>query len=43
MQRWLQDLWSLQGVAAASNLDHCKRGYFGRTGNNIVPLGPQLD
>ncbi|KAK9859809.1 hypothetical protein WJX84_010324 [Apatococcus fuscideae] len=43
LQRWLLEMLSLPGVRESSNLDHCKRGYFGRTGNNIVPLGPVLD
>ncbi|KAA6429496.1 MAG: hypothetical protein FRX49_00888 [Trebouxia sp. A1-2] len=42
LQRWMMDFYSLPGVAEASNIDHCKKGYFGRHGNNIVPLGPQL-
>jgi glutathionyl-hydroquinone reductase len=37
--RWLADMGALPGVQEASNLEHCKRGYFGRNGNNIVPLG----
>ncbi|MGM0556921.1 MAG: hypothetical protein ACQEVA_11130, partial [Myxococcota bacterium] len=24
----------------ASNLDHARNGYFGRTGNALVPAGP---
>lgn len=42
VQRWMMDFYSLPGVAEASSIDHCKKGYFGRHGNNIVPLGPQL-
>ncbi|KAK9868840.1 hypothetical protein WJX84_002959 [Apatococcus fuscideae] len=42
LQRWLLDMLALEGVQACSNLDHCKKGYFGRTGNNLVPLGPAL-
>lgn len=30
----------LPGVEAASNLDHARNGYFGRTGDEIVPAGP---
>ena len=37
---WLENMLSIPGVVEASNLDHCRKGYFGRTGNNIVPLGP---
>ncbi len=43
LRRWHADMLAWPGVAAASNLEHCRRGYFGRTGNNIVPLGPKLD
>lgn len=43
LHRWLRDVYHQPGVAEASNLEHCKRGYFGRTGNNIVPAGPALD
>lgn len=42
LQRWMLDFYELPGVKEASNIDHCKKGYFGRSGNNIVPLGPQL-
>ena len=37
---WLDRMLATPGVTEASNLDHCKRGYFGRTGNNLVPLYP---
>jgi len=40
LQRWLDDMLAWPGVVEASNLEHCKQGYFGRTGNNIVPIGP---
>lgn len=39
LPRWLDDVGAVPGVAEASNLDHCKRGYFGRHGNNMVPPG----
>jgi glutathionyl-hydroquinone reductase len=42
VSRWLAEVLALPGVAESSNLDHCKQGYFGRTGNGIVPLGPVL-
>jgi len=38
IDRWLKDMWNLDGVQQATNLDHCVRGYFGRTGNNLIPL-----
>jgi len=41
LKRWLASMLAIPGVAKASNLEHCRKGYFGRTGNNIVPLGPR--
>ena len=42
--RWMSDMMALtSGMAAVSNeayLAHCKQGYFGRTGNGTIPLGP---
>jgi glutathionyl-hydroquinone reductase len=40
LHRWLVDMVAIPEVSAASNLDHCRKGYFGRTGNGMVPLGP---
>ena len=40
LSRWLADMQAIPEVVAASNLDHCRKGYFGRTGNNIIPIGP---
>lgn len=40
LTRWLKQMLEIEGVRAASNLEHCKQGYFGRTGNGIVPVGP---
>lgn len=40
VQRWLLDMWSIPEVRRASNMRHAKAGYFGRTGNNIIPDGP---
>lgn len=37
---WLERMTELPGVLEASNLDHARNGYFGRTGNEIVPAGP---
>lgn len=39
--RWMCDFYALPGVAAASPLSHMKQGYFGRTGNGTVPVGPK--
>ena len=38
--RWLCRVYALAGVAESSALDHCRQGYFGRSWNNVVPLGP---
>lgn len=42
LQRWMLDFYELPGVKEASNIDHCKKGYFGRSGNNLVPIGPKF-
>ncbi|TNE44669.1 MAG: hypothetical protein EP343_28835 [Deltaproteobacteria bacterium] len=41
--RWFQDMLKIPGVQESSNLEHCRQGYFGRTGNNMVPVGPSFD
>ncbi len=41
LQRWLDTMLAVPGIAEASNLEHCRGGYFGRTANNLVPLGPR--
>ena len=38
--RWLCRVHALPGVEQSNSLDHCKQGYFGRSWNNVVPLGP---
>lgn len=41
--RWMSDMVALPGMDAVSNagyLAHCKQGYFGRTGNGTIPVGP---
>lgn len=38
--RWLCRVYAIAGVAQSNSLDHCKQGYFGRSWNNVVPLGP---
>jgi putative glutathione S-transferase len=41
--RWMGDMMRLQGMEPVSNaeyLQHCKQGYFGRSGNGTVPIGP---
>lgn len=38
--RWLCRVHALPGVAQGSSLVHCRQGYFGRSWNGVVPLGP---
>ncbi len=38
--RWLCRVYALDGVAAAGSLIHCRQGYFGRSWNGVVPMGP---
>lgn len=38
--RWLCRVYALRGVASSNSLVHCRQGYFGRSWNNVVPLGP---
>jgi len=41
--RWMGDMMRLPGMEKVSNeeyLQHCKQGYFGRTGNGTIPIGP---
>jgi len=38
--RWLCRVHALPGVATSNSLVHCRQGYFGRSWNNVVPLGP---
>lgn len=40
--RWLCRVYTLDGVAAAGSLLHCRQGYFGRSWNGVVPMGPLL-
>ncbi|WP_342076078.1 glutathione S-transferase C-terminal domain-containing protein [Yoonia sp. SS1-5] len=40
--RWLCRVYALDGVADAGSLVHCRQGYFGRSWNGVVPLGPQM-
>jgi len=37
---WLCRVYALDGVAEAGSLLHCRQGYFGRSWNGVVPLGP---
>mmetsp|Transcript_14656 Transcript_14656/g.20721 ORF Transcript_14656/g.20721 Transcript_14656/m.20721 type:complete len:178 (+) Transcript_14656:1-534(+) len=41
---WMGRMMEVDGMESVSNqeyLDHCKQGYFGRTGNGTVPIGPE--
>ena len=38
--RWLCRVYALPGVSQSSSLEHCRQGYFGRSGNTVVPMGP---
>jgi putative glutathione S-transferase len=38
--RWLCRVYAMRGVASSNSLIHCRQGYFGRSWNNVVPLGP---
>ncbi|MEO1481045.1 MAG: glutathione S-transferase C-terminal domain-containing protein [Myxococcota bacterium] len=38
--RWLCRVHALPGIAESGSLVHCRQGYFGRSGNNVVPRGP---
>ena len=38
--RWLCRVYALPGVASSNSLVHCRQGYFGRSWNNVIPLGP---
>jgi putative glutathione S-transferase len=38
--RWLCRVYAMPGVAQSNSLEHCKQGYFGRSWNNVIPLGP---
>ncbi|MEJ5218335.1 glutathione S-transferase C-terminal domain-containing protein [Cognatishimia sp. D5M38] len=38
--RWLCRVYALPGVAESGSLLHCRQGYFGRSWNGVVPLGP---
>jgi len=38
--RWLCRVHAMEGVASSNSLIHCRQGYFGRSWNYVVPLGP---
>lgn len=38
--RWLCRVYALPGVAESGALTHCRQGYFGRSWNGTIPLGP---
>jgi putative glutathione S-transferase len=40
--QWICRVYALPGVPESGSLDHCRQGYFGRSWNNVIPLGPSL-
>lgn len=38
--RWLCRVYALPSVAESNSLVHCRQGYFGRSWNTTIPLGP---
>ena len=40
--RWLCRVYAIDGVPDAGSLIHCRQGYFGRSWNGVVPLGPLM-
>ena len=38
LNRWLLDMKEHPAVQRGSRIDHCIAGYFGRTGNGLVPF-----
>ncbi len=38
--RWICRVFAIDGVEQSNSLVHCKQGYFGRSWNNVIPLGP---
>ncbi len=38
--RWICRVYALPGVVSSNSLAHCRQGYFGRSWNRVVPLGP---
>ncbi|MDJ0612705.1 MAG: glutathione S-transferase C-terminal domain-containing protein [Rhizobiaceae bacterium] len=40
--KWLCRVYALSGVKASNSLLHCRQGYFGRSWNNTIPLGPNV-
>ena len=38
--QWLCRVYTMRGVADAGSLIHCRQGYFGRSWNGTIPLGP---
>ncbi|CUJ98640.1 Glutathionyl-hydroquinone reductase YqjG [Ruegeria denitrificans] len=40
--RWLCRVYAFNSVASAGSMTHCRQGYFGRSWNGVVPLGPNF-
>ena len=43
LSRWLRGMLRLPGVRAATRMDHCINGYFGRTGTEIIPVAADVE
>jgi len=43
LHRWLNDMLSIGGIKRSSLLSHSVNGYFGRTGNQLVPKDREGD
>ena len=43
LNNWMKAMYKVPGLAKVADkgyLQHCKQGYYGRTGNGTVPVGP---
>ena len=40
--RWLCRIYALPGIPESNSLVHCRQGYFGRSWNGVIPLGPEV-
>ncbi|MEM9221710.1 MAG: glutathione S-transferase C-terminal domain-containing protein [Pseudomonadota bacterium] len=38
--KWLCRVYAIPGVEESGSLVHCRQGYFGRSWNNVIPMGP---
>lgn len=40
--RWLCRFYTVFGVEPSGSLIHCRQGYFGRSWNQVIPMGPNF-